>query len=259
MVHLRDQLKKARQELKRMHRARHERACEHELCETTQRYSYYLANANKKIDVRQLVPFGELAGRIRSERRTYLDVDRLYTLWQGVRELPQSARAVAEVGVYRGGSARFIAEALCLHNRCDVVFYACDTFEGHTEVEQDLDGLHRPGVQFRRTTARKVAKYLTGLDGVRIVQGDIRQTASAFESEHGFGLVHIDVDVYPITQFCLQFFASRVIPGGTIVVDDYGTTTCRGVQKAVDEFAARHGQFRLYHLLTGQALLLRFS
>ena len=60
------------------------------------------------------MPFGEVAARVIRDRRTYLNVDRLYTLWQAVESLPAAARAVAEVGVYRGGSAWFVAEALRL-------------------------------------------------------------------------------------------------------------------------------------------------
>ena len=59
---------------------------------------------------------------------------------------------------------------------------------------------------------------------------------AAFASESAFGLVHLDVDVYPITRFCLDFFGPRMVSGGVIVLDDYGTTTCEGVKKAVDEF-----------------------
>jgi hypothetical protein len=65
------------------------------------------------------------------------------------------------------------------------------------------------------------------------VEGDIRETASRFTDQHAFGMVHIDVDVHPITEFCLEFFAPRVVIGATIVVDDYGFKTCKGVKKAV--------------------------
>jgi len=217
-------------------------------------YEYYWASAFKKIDVRQIAPFGPLAAKIIGHGRTYLGFDRLYTLWQLVETLPPAARAIAEVGAYRGGSARFVAEALRLHAR-ELPFFVCDTFQGHVAVDEAVDGLHRPGVQFLRANAQKVAQYLAKFEFTRVLQGDIRETASTLADEHGFGLVHVDVDVYPITGFSLEFFGPRVVPGGTILVDDYGTTTCQGVKKAVDEFASSHAEYRLLHLLTGQALL----
>jgi hypothetical protein len=135
-------------------------------------------------------------------------------------------------------------------------FYACDTFQGHVDTDKTIDGLHEAGRQFINVKVAKVAKYLRRFAFVQVVQGNIRETAPTFDSERAFGLVHLDVDVYPITRFCLEFFGPRMVPGGTIVVDDYGTTTCAGVKKAVDEFAGGHPDFRVLHLLTGQAIVL---
>jgi len=221
-------------------------------------YEYYWANAFKKIDIRRLTPFGDLAARVIGHRRTYLGVDRLYTLWQLVNALPPEARAIAEVGAYRGGSARFVAEALRLRAR-EMPFYVCDTFQGHVEVDEAIDGLHRAGQQFRRVTVEKVVRYLAKFPFVRVLPGDIRDTASSFAAEDAFGLVHLDVDVYPITRFCLELFGPRVVVGGTILVDDYGTTTCEGIMKAVEEFSAVHTDFHVIHLLTGQAVLTRVA
>ena len=217
-------------------------------------YEYYWHDAFKRIDIRQLMPFGEVAAHALRDGRTYLNVDRLYTLWQAVESMPSPARAVAEVGVYRGGSAWFVAEALRRAKK-DVPFYVCDTFQGHVEVDESIDGLHRPGAQFTRVKAEKVVRYLREFPFVRVEVGDIRDTAPAFAAEHAFGFVHLDVDVYPIMRFCLDFFGPRLVSGGVIVADDYGTTTCEGVKKAVDEFAASNPGFRIFHLLTGQALL----
>lgn len=208
----------------------------------------------EKADITSIQPFGKLAARAVSAGRTYLGVDRLYTLWQLVERMPAAARAVAEVGVYRGGSAKFVAEAM-RRRGCEMPFYVCDTFAGHVEVDAAIDGLHRPGDQFTKTSVDKVTSYLASFDFVRVMQGDIRETAPGFAGEQAFGLVHLDVDVYPITRFCLDWFGSRMVTGGAFVVDDYGTTTCHGVKKAVDEFAATNPHFRALHLLTGQAVL----
>jgi len=49
-----------------------------------QQYEHYWYNAQKKLDLRRVEGFGRLARRVREEGRTYLHLDRLYTLWQGV-------------------------------------------------------------------------------------------------------------------------------------------------------------------------------
>jgi O-methyltransferase len=255
---LRAKLTESRQLIRDLREREERMAQDAELLRQAREYEYYWREAFKRIDIRQQMPFGEVAERVIRDRRTYLNVDRLYTLWQAVESLPPTARAVAEIGVYRGGSAWFVADALRRRGR-EMPFYVCDTFQGHVEVDEDLDGLHRPGVQFTRVKAEKVAKYLRGFPFVRVEVGDIRETAPTFAAEHAFGLVHLDVDVYPITRFCLEFFGPRIVPGGVIVADDYGTTTCEGVKKAVDEFGAANPGFRLFHLLTGQAVVTKLG
>jgi predicted O-methyltransferase YrrM len=250
---LRAKLTASRREVEEL---RESQAQDAEFLRQAREYDYYWREAAKRIDIRQLMPFGEVAGRVIRDGRTYLNVDRLYTLWQAVESLPSTAQAVAEIGVYRGGSAWFLADALRRANR-EMPFYVCDTFQGHTEVDEAIDGLHRPGEQFTRTKSEKVAKYLRGFPFVRMQVGDIRETAPAFANEGAFGLVHLDVDVYPITRYCLDFFGPRLVPGGVIVMDDYGTTTCEGVKKAMDEFREANAGFRVLHLLTGQAVVTK--
>ena len=253
---LRSKLTESRQQIRELVERQVRMDEDAEFLRQAREYDYYWKDAFKKIDIRRIMPFGEVAARVIRDDRTYLNFDRIYTLWQAVESLPSAARAVAEVGVYRGGSAWFVAEALRRTDR-EMPFYVCDTFQGHVEVDERLDGLHRPGDQFTRVKAEKVAKYLRGFPFVRMEVGDIRDTAPTFENESAFGLVHLDVDVYPITRFCLDFFGPRMVPGGVIVMDDYGTTTCEGVKQAVDEFKANNPGFRVLHLLTGQAVVTK--
>ena len=225
------------------------------------RFEYYWGNADKKIDLIATRPFGPVATRILEDGKTFLNADRLYTLWQAVERMPATAQAAVEIGVFKGGSAKLVAEAMLASNRV-IPFFACDTFQGHAVVDESIDGRHRVGKQFKSQNASvstpRVVKYLKKYEFVQVLEGDIRETASAFENQRAFGMVHIDVDVYPITKFCLEFFAPRLVVGGTIVVDDYGFTTCKGVKKAVDDFVSeRRGQFWAMHLLTAQAVLTR--
>jgi predicted O-methyltransferase YrrM len=222
-------------------------------------YEYYWLNANKKLDLLALPDFGPLARRVLKEGRTFLNADRLYTLWQAARSMPEAATAAAEIGTFKGGSAKLLAEAMRASGRVRP-FYVCDTFSGHAVVNEALDGRHRVGKQFTAVRAPRVISYLSEYEFLTVVEGDIQETAARLPADHRFGLVHIDVDVHPVTQFCLEFFAPRLAAGATIVVDDYGFTTCPGVKKAVDDFvAARRDEFHMMHLLTAQAVLTRLG
>jgi len=71
--------------------------------------------------------------------------------------------------------------------------------------------------------------------------------------------VHIDVDVHPVTTFCLEFFKHRTVPGSILIIDDYGNLSCKGLKKAVDDFVQANSLFKMIYLLTGQALLIKVN
>lgn len=219
-------------------------------------YNYYWKQAHKKIDLKKMPGFGEVAAKIIQDQTTLLDYDRLYTLWQAVLRLPSISCPLVEIGTYRGGSARFIIESL-EKNGFPNKFFVFDTFEGHALVDPSIDGSHRVGT-FANTSYERVKAYLSA-PNVTLYKGNFLETADQIKEISNFGMVHIDVDVYPVTKFCLEFFASRTIPGSVIVVDDYGFITCKGAKKAVDEFVSSNSSFNLFHLLTGQALIQKIK
>jgi predicted O-methyltransferase YrrM len=217
------------------------------------RRSYYMSGAGQKTDIRALPEFGSIASAVIEDGRTGMHFDRLYTLWQAVMRAP-SGLPVIEVGSYKGGSAKFIAEAL---RRAQPTprFYVCDTFQGHARIDPEIDG-EQAARGFTATSVESVAAYLAGYPFVELVVGDIAET-SARLTDSAYGFVHIDVDVYPPTVFCLSHFAPRLAPGALMIVDDYGVVTCPGAQKAVDDFVHENPSFSRLHLLSGQAVLFR--
>ena len=76
-----------------------------------------------------------------------------------------------------------------------------------------------------------------GISNYELVKGDIRETIPAFIQNNPslkIALLHIDVDVYEPTKIILENLWSKVVPGGVLMLDDYGTV--EGETKAVDEF-----------------------
>ena len=82
------------------------------------------------------------------------------------------------------------------------------------------------------------------------------ETAAAVE-DRTFSVVHIDSDTYSSYVAAFDFFVPRLVPGGWIVLDDYGFTTCPGATRATDEFLEQTRDFHFLHLLTGQGLLIK--
>ncbi len=218
------------------------------------RRDYRLSGAGKKLDLRQVDGFSEIASGIVSAGRTGMNYDRLYMLWQAVRAAPPE-KPFVEVGTYLGGSARFITETLQASGRTPR-FYVCDTFAGHAQPDPAIDIFHHDAGKFETVSAEATAEYLSNYPSLELIVGDIVETSTRL-ADHTFGFVHLDVDVYPTTDFCLRFFAPRLAENALMVIDDYGFLTCPGVKRAADDFVAKSPQFRLLHLITGQAILSR--
>ncbi|MGD9057373.1 MAG: class I SAM-dependent methyltransferase [Desulfobacterales bacterium] len=219
-------------------------------------YDYYWRKAFKKMDLKTIPDFSGIAAKVIAEKRTFLDYDRLYTFWQAVLSLKSSDSPIAEIGTYKGGSAKFILDALN-HFQLTNPFYVFDTFEGHAVVDEQVDGPHTVG-QFCETSYEEVKVYLNA-PNVAVHKGNFLETARQIEHLDNFGIVHIDVDVYPVTRFCLEFFEKRTMPGSILIIDDYGNNYCKGLQKAVNEFTGANSDFKLIYLLTGQALLIKIG
>jgi predicted O-methyltransferase YrrM len=174
---------------------------------------------------------------IRSKINIYTAVDdnRLKLLHEKVKETSHLIGPMAEIGVYKGGSAYMIAATD--PNR---ILYLCDSFEGLPEtVDQDkVEGefAHSKG-DFADTSAVEVHKFLKDLPNKQLFEGFFPDTEIHRKLyTKTFSFVHIDVDLYHPTLDCLEFFWPRMDIGGIIVSDDYGWKHTPGVKKAFDEF-----------------------
>jgi O-methyltransferase len=163
--------------------------------------------------------------------KTLITQDRLNVLAMVAKSAPEEG-LFAELGVYKGGSLKFVAEKhperLCL---------GFDTFSGLPKSHWSDKEIHQPG-EFGDTSLEEVEKHI-GLDNVKLVKGVFPRSAAEFEKEK-FALVHCDFDFEKGIKACLDFFWPKLVSGGAIVFDDYGWPNCPGVKKIVDAFAAEN-------------------
>lgn len=223
---------------------------------------YYGRSAPKRSDLRKLPVFGELATTTRAAGRTLLHYDRLYILFQALENIrrsgsPTALVTMAEVGVFRGGTSWFLASASQLLGLPHARLLSFDTFEGHAaeDINNQVEVRHHTG-HFADTDYESVKAYLAELPGVTVFKGRFQDRCHEI-SEERFALVHLDVDLYDVIAFGLQFFASRLADGGIIVVDDYDVFSCPGVKQAIDEFLAARPDFIAIHPLTEQCMLFK--
>ncbi len=189
--------------------------------------------------------FPALARDARRFRRSMLTKGRLLTLWEAVQSVAELDGAAAEVGTYQGGSARFIATAFEATLGHEVPLEVIDTFEGHPQdrLSQYDSAMHMNPSLFTDTSYEDVVKYLSPWQLITVRKGDFSKVAPHLP-EQSYRLVHVDVDLYEPTLDCLRYFGHRLVPGGVIVIDDYGSPSCPGVDRAVAEYLAAEPAFR---------------
>jgi hypothetical protein len=169
-----------------------------------------------------------LLERIREESELLLNAGEAYTLYMCVHSTQKVAGDIAEVGVYKGGSARIICEVKGVRP-----LHLFDTFEGIPAVDSEKDGDTFQRGQYA-ASLEEVQQFLRGYDSIHFYKGIFPATAKAVK-EQKFSFVNLDVDVYRSTMAGLRFFYPRMNPGGIILSHDYCEST-PGVKKAFDEF-----------------------
>lgn len=166
-----------------------------------------------------------IINKIKNENKLLLNDNESYQIFMATKRKAKIGGDVAEVGVYRGGSAKLICEA-----KGDTPLYLFDTFEGIPKVDaidapQFYEGQYAESLE-------NVKCYLSKYKKVYFYKGIFPKTGDSIKNKK-FSFVHLDVDTYESTLNCLRFFYSRMCKGGIIISHD---CVSPGVKKAFNEF-----------------------
>jgi hypothetical protein len=158
---------------------------------------------------------------------TPLEASQLFSL---VRSTSKLGGAMAEVGVFRGGSARLIRQADAVRP-----LHLFDTFEGLPEPARTDVEIHTGPFEKNEFSCslEQVRHNLKSCANVHFHPGLFPETGKVVENEK-FSFVHADVDLYASTRSVLEFFYPRLIPGAIILTHDFATA--HGPHKAFTEF-----------------------
>ena len=190
------------------------------------------------------------------DRFSMTEIERRYALLKAVAHITKHRieGAILECGVWRGGSMMLAASELIALGDTQREIYLCDTFEGMTPPSNhdcdwrgdSADQLLTADAQSRDTSfmwciasLEDVQHNLTSTgyptDRLRFIKGPVETTLPA-QAPAKIALLRLDTDWYESTLHELNVLYDRVVPGGIVIIDDYGHW--QGARKAVDEFIA---------------------
>jgi O-methyltransferase len=183
--------------------------------------------------------------------RTMTSPEKLNALIYAVRyvvryEIPGD---IVECGVWRGGSMLAVAKTLIEMGHTDRHLHLYDTFEGMSE----------PTEHDRRQDGRSAADMLSAADrsspiwahaSLEDVQQTMRESEYPADQIHYYkgkveetvpanipdriSILRLDTDWYESTKHELKHLWPRLVPGGVLLIDDYGWWD--GARRAVDEW-----------------------
>lgn len=168
---------------------------------------------------------------IKVQAITLVSPHRCYHLWKNAQRCKKIKGDFAQVGIYKGGSAKLIAETLGKSKR----FWLFDTFKG-LPSNSSVDGFYKG--DFSDVSLSAVSKLFKENSGVRIIKGLFPQSATRLPDNTKFSFVYLDVDLYEWNKQSLEYFYPRMERGGVIMIDDYGEKHLKGIKKSTDEFFA---------------------
>lgn len=155
--------------------------------------------------------------------------------------------AIVECGVFKGASFARLAVARHLFEsegtRPLVGFDTFGTFPA-TAFEPDRDPRQRfiasAGAESISVEQLRGVLAHKGCGAhVTLIEGDICETVPAYVAAHPelrIALLHVDVDIFEPTDTVMTRLAPLVVPGGIIVLDDYGIFP--GATRAIDAWLA---------------------
>jgi O-methyltransferase len=183
--------------------------------------------------------------------------DRRFILHSMARSVADLSGDTAECGVLAGASSFLICSAMEQTTKHHHMF---DSFEGLSAPEASDRPSDPLAFKWERgdlsVPMEVTAKNLARFERVHFYPGWI-PTRFADVADRRFCFVHVDVDLYQPTYDALAFFYPRLVPGGILLCDDYGFSTCPGARRAFDELAATWPERHVVHLTSGQGFIVK--
>ena len=184
-----------------------------------------------------------------ADGKTQLDMERLWTLKEGLLATLNIEGRVGEFGVYRGGTAVLLASLLKEHDIAKQL-HLFDSFAGGADTSGQTDP-----AKFTNTSSEMVGEAVEATGQAFEVHAGLFSETLPDVGDQRWSFAHVDANLYSSTKEVLDYLEPRMQTGGLIVFDDFAARRWPGVRTAVEEFANAVGR-KAIHLTTGQALIV---
>ena len=175
-------------------------------------------------------------------------------IWAGSHASRLPEGHFVECGVNRGFLSSTVIEALDFGRMSERRFFLFDTFDGLVPellTESDRAASWNEYVDVYDDVVRAFASF----DNVEIVRGPVPTTLSSVDIE-SVAYLSIDMNCVQPEIEAIRYFWPRMVPGGIVLLDDYGWAGHEAQKLAADEFAKSEGT-TILSLPTGQGLLIK--
>lgn len=211
---------------------------------------------------------------------TMLPAERLIALYQQAAHCEKAGLpgAFVECGVWKGGSVALMALANLDQGAARRDLHLFDSFTDICEPDQAVDG--ERAVREVKAWSKDggtsgklapVAGFYDSMGGAGTLEGNkallektVGYPAEKIHYHVGWfqdtlpearipeiAILRLDGDWYASTKVCLEHLYDKVVPGGFVIIDDYGAY--EGCRKAVDEFRRNKGITAYLHHIDGES------
>lgn len=167
-----------------------------------------------------------------------------------------------ECGVFEGDMSWVVTEMVDL-DRAQKTFHLFDTFEGFArqyssaadfpDAPEFFDRAH--ATYSRSSLYEDVRRRFSEKPYVKVIRGVVPDILPMTAPET-IAYLHIDMNSPAPEVGALKVLFDRVVPGGVIILDDYGWILHRRQKDASDRFASARG-YDILELPTGQGLVIK--
>jgi hypothetical protein len=221
-------------------------------------YTYHNADFMKDPKFMESYKLGKETDKNKTVLNNYDIYWRIHVLCWAANHVKDIKGDFVDCGVNTGIFSRAIINYIDF-NKLNKTYYLLDTFEGLDErysTERELNqSVNQNYVAHKTTLYEDVQRTFKGFN-VRIIKGSVPDTLQYVDT-NSVAFLSVDMNCVQPEIDALEFFWDKIVPGGIIILDDYGYGNQHNEQKlAHDAFAASKG-VEVLSLPTCQGMIIK--